>query len=147
MHADVAHGFVPVERRQAGEIAFHERLHRREIEAADEREGEAARVGVAVFEERERFVEIHLIDAFDRHRLRAGMVLAERAVERVLEDFVRLRVPVRERHFQLIGQHPERDRIGPRRREGEIDQLKHRVEIFVRRAARQPVVAALRGDS
>ena len=72
-----------MERRQAGQITFDQRLHGREIEAPDEDEREVARIGEAVFVEGERFVEIHLIDARGGHRLRSEMVLAQCRVERL----------------------------------------------------------------
>src|SRR5436190_240699 len=51
MWADIPHGLLSVERRQARQIALHERPHRRDVEAADEDEREAARIGEAVLVE------------------------------------------------------------------------------------------------
>ncbi len=65
------------------------------------------------------------------------MVLRQRAVERILESRVGQRVLVGKSDLQLLLEYAERHRIGPRRRKREIDQLKHRLEILTRRAARQ----------
>ena len=129
---------VPAQRRQAAQVLLDQRPHGREVEAADEDEEEVARIRKAVLVERQRPGEVHPIDAGRRQRLRAQMVLAQGGVERLVEQLVRLRLPIGQRHLQLLGQHLERDRIGARRGEGEVDQLEHRLEILARGAARQP---------
>src|SRR6185369_17611006 len=81
--------------------------------------------------------EVHSVDAGRRQRLRAQVVLAQGGVERLIEERVRLQLPIRQRYLQLLGHHLEGDRIGSWRREGEIDQLKHCLEILARRATGQ----------
>ena len=62
-HADVLPRLLPADRRQGAEIALDQRLHRRQVEAADEDEREVAGVGEPVLVERQRLVEVPLVDA------------------------------------------------------------------------------------
>ena len=127
---DVLRRFVPMKSRKAGQVALHERFHRRQIEAADEHEGEVARIGKALLVERERSVEVHLVHVGGLHWPRSKMILRQRRAERIFECRVGQRVLVRQRHLQLFLEDAERHGVGARRREREIDELEHRFEVF-----------------
>src|SRR5437899_2034667 len=89
MYADVLRSLVPVKGRKAPQVALYERLHGCEIEAPDEDEGEAARIGEAILVEGERLVEAHLREACRRERLRPQVVLAQCGIEGLVEHRVR----------------------------------------------------------
>ena len=63
------------------------------------------------------------------------MVLRQRRAERIFECRVGQRVLVRQRHLQLFLEDAECHGVGARRREREIDELEHRLEVFARRPA------------
>ncbi len=94
--AEVPPGFVRVRRRQAGDVGLDERLDRLEREAADEDEREVARVGEPRLVERQRLLEVPLVDRRRRFGLAPRVVLAERGVDRLVEDDLRARRLVRE---------------------------------------------------
>ena len=125
---------------QRAEIPLDERLHRRQIEAADEDEREVARIGEAILVERERLVEIHLIDHLRRHHARARVVLGQRRLQRLAEREFRRHRLLLEPGLQLRRHHAEHRGIGPRLRERQVDQLEHRFQILARAAARQPFI-------
>ena len=91
--SDVLPDFLSVDRRQAAQIPLDERLHRRQIEAADKNEREVAGVGKAVLVERHRLVEVHRSTGRES-RLRADVALSQRRLQRLLEHRVGLRLSV-----------------------------------------------------
>ena len=126
--------------RQAAEIPLDQRLHRRQIEAADEDEREVARVGEAVLVERQRLVEVPLVD---RRRRRHAPPRGGSGSERRSSASANANSGI----ARLVGQQrlhlrrPARANAAGSARgcvNREIDQLEHRLEILARAAAAQP---------
>src|SRR4029434_10699551 len=87
--AEVAPGLVRVRRRKAGEVGFDQRTDRIGCEAADEDEREVAGVREARLVERQRFLEIPLIDGCRRLGPQSRTVTAKRGEDRLVEHDLR----------------------------------------------------------
>src|SRR5262245_284356 len=94
--AEVAPGLVPVRRRKAREVGFDQRTDRIGRETADEDEREVAGVREARLIERQRFLEIPLIDGCRRLGPQSRTVTTNRGEDRLVEQDLRARHLVRE---------------------------------------------------
>ena len=102
---------------------------------ADEDERKVTRVGEPLLVEGERLLEIDLIDERRREWTCTRVVLTERRAERGVERDLRENLLVGEYLLQSACQQAESRRVGTRLREGEMNQLEHRLQVFSRGAA------------
>ena len=146
-HPPVLPGLLAIEGRQGGQVAVDEGLDRRQVQVADEDEGEVARVGEPVAEEGQRFLEVHLGDLLDRHGPEAGLVPLHGRAQGVREDGFRALGPVLEVGLELALEDVEDDRVGPRRGEGQVDELEEGLRVLGRGAARKALPRARRSTA